>query len=155
MSDKPFFDTNVLVYVVGQKDERTAKAEALVAIGGVVSVQVLDELAAVSRRKLGMSWEEISDTLAAIRVLCPSLIPLTIDTHDAGVRIAAKYGFPFYDALIAAAALEAECTTLYSEDFQDGQVIESRLTVRNPFAGRAAGPTSNTKSDKPHSPKSY
>ena len=75
----------------------------------------------------------IGDALAAIRELCPSPLPLTIDTHDAGVRIAAKYGLPFYDALIAAAALEAECTTLYSEDFQDGQVLEGRLTVRNPF----------------------
>lgn len=135
MSDRAFFDTNVLVYIVGQKDERTAKAETLVANGGVVSVQVLNELASVSHRKLGMSWEEISDTLAAIRDLCPSPMPLTIETHDAGIRIAAKYGFQFYDALIAAAALEAACTTLYSEDFQDGQVIEGCLTVRNPFAG--------------------
>ena len=129
-----FFDTNVLVYVVGQKDERTAKAEALVASGGVVSVQVLNELASVSRRKLAMSWEEIGDALAAIRVLCPSPMPLTIDTHDAGLRIALKYGYHIYDALIAASALEAECSTLYSEDFQDGQVIENRLTVRNPFS---------------------
>jgi predicted nucleic acid-binding protein len=135
MSGKAFFDTNVLVYVVGQQDERTAKAEALVAHGGIVSVQVLNELASVSRRKLGMSWDEIVDALAAIRDLCPSPTPLTLDTHDAGLRIAAKYGFHFYDALIAAAALEAECTTLYSEDFQDGQVIEGRLTVRNPFGG--------------------
>ena len=134
MSDKAFFDTNILVYVVGQKDERTSKAEALVANGGVISVQVLNELASVSRRKLGLSWEDVGETLAALRVLCPSPTPLTTDTHDAGLRLAAKYGFPFYDALIAAAALEAECTTLYSEDFQDGQVIEGRLTVRNPFA---------------------
>ena len=42
-------------YVVGQNDERTAKAEALLAKGGLVSVQVLNELASVSRRKLGMS----------------------------------------------------------------------------------------------------
>ena len=134
MSDKAFLDTNILVYVVGQKDERTSKAEALVANGGVISVQVLNELASVSRRKLGLSWEDVGDALAALRVLCPSPTPLTTDTHDAGLRIAAKYGFPFYDALIAAAALEAECTTLYSEDFQDGQAIEGRLTVRNPFA---------------------
>jgi predicted nucleic acid-binding protein len=133
MSDRAFFDTNVLVYVVGQKDERTEKAEALVASGGVVSVQVLNELASVSQRKLGMSWDEVGDALAAIRTLCPAPVPLTIDTHDAGLRIAAKYRFQFYDALIAAAALEADCTTLYSEDFQDGQVIEDRLTVRNPF----------------------
>lgn len=133
MNDKAFFDTNVLVYIVGQKDERTAKAESLVASGGVVSVQVLNELASVSHRKLGMSWEDIGDALAAIRVLCPAPIPLTMDTHDAGLRLASKYGLSFYDALIAAAALEAGCTTLYSEDFQDGQVIEARLTVRNPF----------------------
>lgn len=133
MSDKTFFDTNVLVYVVGQSDERTAKADALVASGGVVSVQVLNELASVSHRKLRMSWGDIGDALNAIRVLCPAPVPLTTDTHDAGLRIAAKYGFSFYDALIVAAALEAECTTLYSEDFQDGQVIEGRLTVRNPF----------------------
>ena len=134
MNDKAFFDTNVLVYIVGEKDERTATAESLVANGGIVSVQVLNELASVSHRKLRMSWPDITDALDAIRVLCPAPIPLTTETHDAALRIAAKYGFSFYDALIAAAALEAECTILYSEDLQDGHVIEDRLTVRNPFA---------------------
>jgi predicted nucleic acid-binding protein len=121
------------VYVVGQKDERTDTAEALVAGGGTISVQVLNELANVSRKKLRMSWQEIEDAIAAIRVLCPSPVPLTIDTHDAGRRIAAKYGYSMFDGLIVASALEAECETLYSEDLQDGQVIEGRVTVRNPF----------------------
>ena len=134
MSDKAFFDTNVLVYIVGQSDERTAKAEALVARGGVVSVQVLNELASVSRRKLGMSWEEIHDALASVRTLCPAPIPLTTETHDAALRLASKYRFSVYDALIAAAALEGECAILYSEDFQDGQVIEQRLRVCDPFS---------------------
>ncbi len=134
MNDKAFFDTNVLLYIVGENDERTAPAEALVATGGVVSVQVLNELAAVARRKLGMTWDEITEALAAIRVLCPSPVPLTTETHEAGLRIAAQYQFHIYDALIAAAALEAQCTTLYSEDLQDGQVIDERLTIRNPFA---------------------
>lgn len=133
MSDKAFFDTNVLVYVVGQKDKRTEAAEALLAGGGVISVQVLNELANVSRKKLKMSWEEIDEALAAIRALCPSPLPLTTKTHDAGRRIAAKYGYSMYDGLIAAAALEADCDTLYSEDLQDGQIIEGRITVRNPF----------------------
>jgi predicted nucleic acid-binding protein len=133
MSDKAFFDTNILVYVVGQKDKRTDTAEALLAAGGVISVQVLNELASVSRKKLGMSWEEVGEALAAIRTLCPSPVPLTTDTHDAGLRIAAKYNFSIYDGLIAAAALQAECDTLYSEDLQDGQVIDGRITVRNPF----------------------
>ena len=133
MNGRAFFDTNVLVYVVGQKDERTAAAEALVANGGVVSVQVLNELVSVARRKLGMPWQEIGEALAAIRTLCPSPVPLTIETHEAALRIATQYGYQIYDALIAAAALEAECITLYSEDLQDGQVIDTRLTIRNPF----------------------
>jgi predicted nucleic acid-binding protein len=133
MNGKVFFDTNVLVYVVGHTDNRTAHAEALVAAGGVVSVQILNELAAVARKKLGLTWEEIEEALAAIRVLCPSPVPLTIETHEAGLRIAAQYQFHIYDALVAAAALEADCTTLYSEDLQDGQVIDGRLTIRNPF----------------------
>ena len=135
MSDRRFFDTNVLVYVVGQEDQRTQVAETLLATGGVVSVQVLNELASVARRKLGMTWEEIGDALTAVRTLCPSPVPLTIETHDAALRIARQYGYHIYDALVAAAALEAECTTLYSEDFQDGQVIDGRLTIRNPFTG--------------------
>lgn len=133
MNGKAFFDTNILVYVVGQKDKRTDTAEALLAAGGTISVQVLNELANVSRKKLRMSWEEIDQALAAIRVLCPSPLPLTIDTHDAGRRIAAKYGYSMFDGLIAASALEAECDTLYSEDLQDGQIIEGRVTIRNPF----------------------
>ena len=134
MSGKVFFDANILVYVVGQKETRTARAEALLAGGGIISVQVLNELANVSRKRLRMSWEDIDEALAAIRLLCPSPLPLTIETHDAGRRIAAKYGYSMFDGLIAASALEAECGTLYSEDLQDGQVIEGRVTVRNPFA---------------------
>jgi len=133
MSDRAFFDTNVLIYAIGQHDPRTETAEALLAGGGVVSVQVLNELANVSRRKLGMAWEEIGDALAAIRTLCPAPVPLTTETHDAGRHIAAKYGYSMYDGLIAAAALEAHCAILYSEDLQHGQVIEGRVTVRNPF----------------------
>jgi predicted nucleic acid-binding protein len=133
MGDRAFFDSNILVYVVGQIDARTETAEALLAAGGVISVQVLNELAKVSRRKLGMSWGEIGETLAAIRILCPSPLPLTSDLHDAGLRIAEQYGYSVYDSLIVAAALEAECDLLYAEDLQDGQVIEGRLTIRNPF----------------------
>ena len=133
MSGRAFFDTNILVYVVGQKKERTDTAEALLAGGGIISVQVLNELANVTRKKLRLSREETDEALAAIRVLCPSPVPLTIDTHDAGRRIAAKYGYSMFDGLIAASALEAACDILYSEDLQNGQVIEGRVTIRNPF----------------------
>jgi predicted nucleic acid-binding protein len=133
MSGKAFFDTNILVYLVRDKDRRTDTAEALLAAGGVISVQVLNELANVCRKKLRMSSGVTDEVLAAIRILCPSPVPLTIDTHDAGRRIAAKYGYSMFNGLIVASALEAECDILYSEDLQDGQMIEGRVTDRNPF----------------------
>ena len=128
-----FFDANVLIYAIAEKDRRSATAEELLAAGGIVSVQVLNEFVSVARRKIKMPWKDVNEALDAIRVLCPSPVSLTIATHDSAMRIAGKLGYGIYDALIAAAALQAKCTTLYSEDLQDGQVIGGRLTVTNPF----------------------
>ena len=133
MPGKAFLDTNVLIYAVTQKDPRTARAEELLLSGGVVSVQVLNEFTALARRKLQMAWAEVGEAVEAFLVLCPSPTPVTLEIHQASRTIAEKLGCNIYDALVVAAALEAGCTTLYSEDFQDGQVIEGQLTVRNPF----------------------
>ena len=133
MSAKAFFDTNVFVYAIIQDDPRSDHAEELIAQGGTVSVQVLSEFAAVARRKTKMPWVEIHRALDGIKVLCPDPLPLTLDTHIEALAIAERYGYKIYDALIVASALEARCTTLYSEDMQDGQVIDGRLTIRNPF----------------------
>jgi predicted nucleic acid-binding protein len=133
MSGRVFFDTNIFVYAIVQGDARADDAEALVAKGGTVSVQVLNEFAAVARRKTNMSWSEIQLALESIMILCPDPLPITLDTHTQAVAIAGKYGFSVYDALIVASALEGRCTTLYSEDMQDGQVVEGKLTIRNPF----------------------
>jgi predicted nucleic acid-binding protein len=133
MPDKAFFDTNVLIYEVAQDDPRGTQAEELLATGGVLSVQVLNEFASVARRKILMPWSEVTEALSAIRALCPSPVPITIGTHEAALRIAEKYGYGIYDALVVAAALQAGCATLYSEDLQDGQTIDGQLTIRNPF----------------------
>ena len=140
MNDKAFFDTNVLLYTIGQHDARTPAAEALLASGGVVSVQVLNELASVAHRKLQMSWQDVTDALGAIRILCPSPIAITAGIHDAALLLAVRHSYHIYDALIVAAALEADCTTLYSEDLQSGQVIDGRLTIRNPFISSGGPP---------------
>jgi predicted nucleic acid-binding protein len=133
MSDKTFFDTNVFVYAIIQDDPRSDHAEALIAQGGTVSVQVLSEFAAVARRKAKMPWVEIRRAIEGIKALCPDPFSITIDTHREALAIAERYGYRIYDALIVASALEAGCTILYSEDMQDGQVINKRLTIRNPF----------------------
>lgn len=133
MPAKTFFDTNVLVYSVSLNDPRAVRAETLLAAGGMVSVQVLNEFVSVARRKLGMTWPEVAEALDAFRVLCPSPIAITLAIHQSALKIAERYGYEIYDALIAAAALESDSKTLYSEDFHDRQVIEGKLTVRNPF----------------------
>jgi predicted nucleic acid-binding protein len=133
MPGKNFFDTNVLIYAISQNDPRGPRAEALLATGGVVGVQGLNEFVSVARRKMRMPWKDVTEALEAIRVLCPSPTSLTISTHEAALKIADVYGYGIYDALVIAAAVESGCSMLYSEDLQDGQVIERKLTIRNPF----------------------
>jgi predicted nucleic acid-binding protein len=133
MPDKVFFDSNVLIYVVVSGDSRRERARQLVAQGGAISVQVLNEFVAVARRKMCMPWEDVIEALDAIRILFPSPVAITLETHEAALRIAQQRGYGIYDAMIVAAALEAGCSILYSEDLQDTQMIANTLTIRNPF----------------------
>ena len=128
-----FFDTNVLLYLLSADTAKADRAEELIANSGVISVQVLNEFAAVASRKLGMSWSEIKEVLSSIRAAC-EIEPVTLETHDLGIAIAERYGFSFYDATMVASALRSGCKTLYSEDLQDRQVIDHKFTIRNPFA---------------------
>jgi len=133
MRGRVFFDTNVLIYVLAKNDPRSERAEELLAIGGILSVQILNEFVSVARRKLQMSWSEVIEALAAIRILCPSPLPLTVETHETALRIAQLHRYGIYDALVVATALEGRCETLYSEDLHEGQTIEGQVTIRNPF----------------------
>lgn len=134
MPVKAFFDTNVLIYAVAEGDPRSAKAEELLASGGALSVLVLNEFVSVARRKILMSWSEVTQALDVFRILCPSPLPITVETHEAALRIATTHGYNIHYALVIAAALEAGCATLYSEDLHDGRTIDGQLTIRNPFA---------------------
>ena len=128
-----FFDTNVLLYLLSKDATKADRSEVLLASGGVVSVQVLHEFASVASRKLAMTIAEIREILSTIRAAC-AVIPLDIETHDLGLDIAERHRFSIYDALIVAAAVRAGCAILYTEDLQQGQVIE-KLQIRNPFVG--------------------
>jgi predicted nucleic acid-binding protein len=128
-----FFDTNVLLYLLSKDAAKADRAEELLASGGVVCVQVLNEFASVATRKLAMTIPEIREILSTIRAVC-IVKPLDIETHDLGLDIGERYGFSIYDGLIVAAALRAKCVILYTEDLQHGQAIE-KLQIRNPFEG--------------------
>nr|WKF56041.1 tRNA(fMet)-specific endonuclease VapC [Paraburkholderia busanensis] len=130
---KAFIDTYVLLYLLSADSEKADQAEATVRAGGRISVQVLNEIANVARRELRMSWADIDEVLSLIRSLCPT-DPLTVEIHVRGKQVAERYGLSVYDSMIVAAALVAGCETLYSEDMQDGLVIDRQVQIRNPFA---------------------
>ena len=127
-----FFDTNVLLYVASSDPAKADRAEELIHAGGVISVQVLNEIANVARRKMDMSWMETRAFLSMIGRLLP-VQPLTNDAHETGLALAERYGLSTGDAIIAAAALHADCDTLWSEDMQDGILLDHCLRIVNPF----------------------
>jgi predicted nucleic acid-binding protein len=127
-----FFDTNVLLYIASADPVKADRAEQLVGKGGTISVQVLNEIANVARRKMGLSWAEMHALLSMIRGLLP-VHPITIETHETGLALAERHNLSTYDAMIAASAQHADCDTLWSEDMQHDMVLEGRLRIADPF----------------------
>ena len=127
-----FFDTNVLLYVASGDPAKADRAEKLIGAGGTISVQVLNEITNVARRKIGLPWTETRALLSMLRGLLP-VQPLTVEIHETGLAFAERYGLSIYDAMIAASALHADCDTLWSEDMRDGIVLDERLRIVNPF----------------------
>ena len=127
-----FFDSNILIYALGE-DRRTGRAQDLLYAGGAISVQCLNEVAAVMRGKQGLAWSDVEMGLKAIRELCAPIITLDENIHAVGISLAQRHRLSVYDGMIVAAALAAGCDILWSEDMQDGLVVDGRLRVVNPF----------------------
>jgi predicted nucleic acid-binding protein len=131
-----FFDSNILLYLLSGDAAKADKAEEVISQGGHISVQVLNEFASIATRKLKLTHAEVREVLAPVRAIC-KVNPLSEETHDLGLQISERYQLSIYDAMIAASALAAGCKTLLSEDMQDGQIIDRKLRIQNPFTGRA------------------
>jgi len=131
MSATDFFDSNVLLYLLSASVTKADAAEKLLVGGGTISVQVLNEFAAVATGKFGMPMSTLRRTLTEIRDAC-TVAPTGLATHDLGLDIAERYKFSIYDSMLLAAAQQAGCTTFFTEDLHHGQKIGG-LTIRNPF----------------------
>ena len=129
----PALDSNVLLYAVAGSGAKAEAAMTLVREGGVISVQALNETANVLRRKTALDWDAVEEALGLLRRLL-DVVPLDVATHERGLRLARTTGYSVWDAMILSAALGAGCETVFSEDMQDGRVVEG-LTIRNPFGG--------------------
>lgn len=132
MRKTTFLDTNILLYLLSSDVDKANKVEHILEEGGIISVQVLNEITNVARKKLAMPWDDINEVATVIQTVCQTE-PLTLETHEQGKRISKRYGFSIYDSMIIASAQLANCTTLYSEDMQHGMEVEEDLRIENPF----------------------
>lgn len=140
MSVESFIDTNIFIYQLERLDTRKATiAEELIRQSianktACISFQIVQECLNTALRKaqIQLSESEIRSYLQSVLGPLLSVQP-SIQLYNSALDIRLRYQFSFYDSLIIAAALEAGCTCLYSEDMQDGQQIQS-LTIQNPFA---------------------
>lgn len=130
-----FFDTSVLLYLLSEDFGKADRVEQLLAERGTISVQVLNEFAAVALRKLRISLRDVREILDTVRAVC-RVETVTVATHDRGLAIHERYGFSFYDSILVSSALIVGAKVLYSEDLQHGQVIDGQLQVINPFLMR-------------------
>lgn len=128
---KPFIDSNVVLYLLSSDSNKADKAESLLEAGGVISVQVLNEVVSVCQRKLKLSWGEIDAIMQALKASV-EIVPLTEATHELAVQLCKRYQLSFYDAHICSAALVAGCIEVLSEDMQDGMMVDG-LVIENPF----------------------
>jgi len=127
-----FFDTSVLLYLLSKDFDKADRVEQLLAGRGTISVQVLNEFAAVALRKLRMPLGDVREILDTVRAVC-SVEAVTVATHDRGLAIHERYRFSLYDSILVSSALIVGAKVLYSEDLQHGQVIDGQLQVVNPF----------------------
>jgi predicted nucleic acid-binding protein len=130
-----FFDTSVLLYLLSKDAAKADRVESLLAERGTISVQVLNEFAAVAIRKLKMPLPEVTEILDTVRAVC-DVEPVAIETRDRALAVLERYGFSLYDSMLIAAALIAGCKVLYCEDLQHGQLIERQLRIVDPFVVR-------------------
>lgn len=128
---RAFFDTNVVVYLMSGDAAKGGKAESLIAKGGIISVQVLNEFTSVAQRKLALTWSEIQEVVEALKANL-DVVPLTLSVHERALALSSAHELNIYDASILAAALESGCDTVLSEDMQHGQKFAA-LRFENPF----------------------
>jgi predicted nucleic acid-binding protein len=128
-----FFDTNIILYSILTDDfDKAERALGKIAIGGVISVQVLNEIVSVLLRRKKWEWAKVDIAIGATKGVL-DVVDLTLESQSLAVAFAQRYGYSIYDANIIASAKLAGCDTLWSEDMRHGQVIEG-VRITNPFA---------------------
>ncbi len=138
---KFFVDTNLLVYAydssAGKKWKTSLEVLSLLWTHrtGVMSTQVIQELfVSLTQKVRHPILPETAREIVSDLLRWPLVVNDGVNILRA-IDLQIKYHFSFWDSLILQAAMTSKSEFLLSEDFQDGQVIES-VTIINPFLGR-------------------
>lgn len=132
MTAKTFADTNLIIYAESQTAIKSEISLETLKTRPVISTQVINEAVNVLTRKYGFLLPEAHEIALSLLDLC-EVVAVDAATVRKAIGITKSYSFSHWDSLIVAAALLANCEILYSEDMQHGQIIDSRLTIVNPF----------------------
>jgi len=134
MRDKFFLDTNVFVYTQskGEQDKRDMALNAIETYDCYTSMQVFNEISNVMIKKLKMPISEVKQIIIAINDRCTVSI-ITHETVQKALDLKEIYGYSYYDSLIIATAALSGCDYIFSEDLQDGQIIENKIEIVNVF----------------------
>ena len=134
VADRAFVDTNVLVYTISTEPEKQRISRTLVVQVPevVVSAQVLSEFTNACLRQELLALDEIEPIVAAW-AQAYEVVPVEAGTVQRAYALKRRYGYSWWDSVMLSAALDAGCEAFYTEDLQDGQLIESRLRLINPF----------------------
>ncbi|GBU24558.1 hypothetical protein R83H12_01192 [Fibrobacteria bacterium R8-3-H12] len=132
MNGNIFLDTNVFIYAYSNDISKKKRSFELFNLLCITSTQVLGELSNVCFKKLKFSETNVSIAIKEVMDYCDIFI-VNETTIQRAIYIKGRYGYSYYDSLVLASAFECNCSVLYSEDMQNGQVIENSLKIINPF----------------------
>ena len=132
-ADRFFTDSNILLYLLSDVENKKEIAKQLLRTNPVISTQVITENINVAFKKFkSLTPQQILQHKNFICLLS-ELVLINEKTIDLALEIKSEYQYQWFDSLIIASALQANCTILYSEDMQHNQQIENRLIIINPF----------------------
>jgi predicted nucleic acid-binding protein len=129
---KIFFDTNTLLYLLSSDEDKSNWVSRNLQQSNVISIQVLNEFTSASLRKIKLTHTEL-DAFLDLFTTTFNVRSLDLETFEIGLLVSRRYGYQHYDSMIIAAALQAGCERLYSEDMQHRHTIDKRLQIVNPF----------------------
>jgi predicted nucleic acid-binding protein len=132
MKDRFFIDTNVILYLMGTDADRIEKVEQLMQQQPVISSQVVNEVVNVCLRKFSLSVDKTFELANGLLDNC-DVVPVDTAIIRSAMNVFVTHKVSHWDSLIIAAALQAGCNMLYTEDFQHNQIIKEQLRILNPF----------------------